>query len=236
MANMKSFQAALGASVAAHLIILLIFSMDILPKQKILGEIEVNYFKVKSKSLSIQKKSQELSQKDYDKIIPGQKLVLSKENRIPQKSVPAFEINQNEMFLKQKNSFLKPSINKIDFLKEKAIKISNVSMESNAKLPQNPVYLTYSNFVHERIRHSLYNRFSHVDDRGVVYLKFALNADGSLMEYYVINTKSQASDRLKQITIDGLKDASPFPPFPKELGSPVATFNVTVHFIEQENK
>lgn len=236
MTNMKSFQMALGVSVAIHLVILLIFSMNILPKQKILGEVKVNYFKINSKSLTLEKKSQGLSQKDFDKIIPGQQLILSKKNKIPEKGMAALEISQNEIFQKQKNSFLKPSINKIDFLKENAIKISPVSIESNTKLPQNPAYLTYSNFVHERIRHSLYNRFSRTGDRGVVYLKFALNADGSLIEYRVIDAKSQASDKLKQITLDGLKDASPFPPFPKELNSPVATFSVTVHFIEQENK
>jgi len=52
----------------------------------------------------------------------------------------------------------------------------------------------------------------------------------------VINEKSQASERLKRMAVEGLLDASPFPPLPKELDSPLAAFSVIIHFKEQQGE
>ncbi|OGX61068.1 MAG: hypothetical protein A2471_05075 [Omnitrophica WOR_2 bacterium RIFOXYC2_FULL_45_15] len=130
----------------------------------------------------------------------------------------------------------KPALGRIEFSRNAPIKLSEVEMESSLKLARKPAYLTYNNFLRERVRRCLYNKFSEVSDEGVVCLKFALKADGSLLEYRVIDEKSQASERLKRMAVEGLLDASPFPPLPKELDSPLATFSVIIHFIEQQGE
>lgn len=234
----SKFPLALGMSFLAHLSVFLSLSaLSIMPKQKILKEIEVNYLKIKSGSVPAAKKMPKdiVSADELDKIIPGQRLILSTKNKIPENRRASYEIDQNKLFLNSKNALQKPRIPKTEFLTPSRVKLSAVEMESSGKLPQAPAYLTYSNFLRERIRHSLYNKFSYIKDKGLVCLKFALDANGSLIEYHIILDKTNASDKLKQIAIVGLQDASPFPPLPKELNSPAATFSVLIHFIEQES-
>lgn len=224
MLNVNNLPLALGVSLLAHFSLFFSLStLNVFPKQGNLKEIKVNYFKIKSEGLTFEKKlaSDAVVKKNLDRITPGQRLILSSRNEIPERSITASGIGQKE-----------PA----KFTARDTIKLSTLELESSAKLVPNTAYLTYSNFLRERIRRSLYNKFSYINDRGTVCLRFAVNSNGSLLDYRIIEDKSSASDKLKRMAIDGLREASPFPGLPKELDSPVATFSVIVHFIDQENE
>ena len=224
MFSTTNLPAALAVSLLAHLSLLFSLSaLNVLPKAEILKEIKVNYFKPKSEARTFERKSADdvAIRKSLDRITPGQPLVLSSRNEIPESSLALSRIGQKE-----------PA----KFISGDTIKLSTVEMEFSAKLVPNTAYLTYSNFLRERIRRSLYNKFSDINDRGMVCLKFVLNSNGTLLEYRIIEDKTSASDKLQRMAINGLREASPFPPLPKELDSPVATFSVIVHFIDQENE
>lgn len=236
------FPAALGISALLHIALLLsLAALNILPAQKVLNQIEVNYLKLKPKAMlfdtsanlkrtpAIEKRiTEELTHRDFQKIVPGQRIILSDKNEIPETGT----------------LFQKPTVTKTEFLNPDAIKLSfgEGEMGASGKLHENPAYLTYNNTIRHSIWRSLTNKFLNINksyelkDKGLVYLKFALNRDGSLKEYRVIDEKSRAGDELKQIAIEGLLDAAPFESIPKELDSPALTFSLVIHFIREEDE
>ena len=237
MSENRNFPWALAISLSAHILILFSLSaLNILPKDKIIKEIEVNYLRIKPAVLD-KTQTKMKSRNNLDKLSLNQPLSLSAKNKFFEDSLPFSGARRDETLSMSRENSQKPVLSKIEFGSPYApIKLSEVRMESSLKLAQNPAYLTYNNFLRERIRRCLYNKFSEVSDEGVVCLKFALKSDGSLLEYRVIDEKSRASERLKRMAVEGLLDASPFPPLPKELDSPLATFSVIIHFIEQQGE
>lgn len=236
MSENRNFPWALAVSLSAHILILFCLSaLNILPKDKIIKEIEVNYLRIKPAVLE-KTPAKNKSWNNLDKLSLNQPLALSAKNKFSEDSLPFSGARRDEMPAMFPVAMQKPILGKIEFSRNAPIKLSEVEMESSFKLAQKPAYLTYNNFLRERIRRCLYNKFSEVSDEGVVCLKFALKADGSLLEYRVIDEKSRASERLKRVAVEGLQDASPFPPLPKELNSPLATFSVIIHFIEQQGE
>lgn len=263
MRRATRFPAALGMSALLHIAILLsLVALNILPaQQNVLRQIEVNYLQLKPRAIlfdtstnpgrsqTVQKRIEaEVTHRDFQKIVPGQRIILSDKNEIPQRGVPAYRIEKDELFIKSKNVFQKPAMTKTEFLNHDAIKLSfgfaegEGKMGSLSKLHENPAYLTYNNTIRHSIWRALTNKFFNINKsyelkaQGLVYLKFALNRNGSLKEYQVIDEKSRASDELKQIAIEGLLAASPFESAPKELDSPGLTFSLVIHFIREEDE
>mgnify|MGYP001558643426 CR=1 FL=1 len=236
MSENRNFPWALALSLSAHILVLFSLSaLNILPKDKIIKEIEVNYLRIKPAVLEKTRPKMK-SRDNLDKLSLSQPLSLSARNKFSEDSLPFSGARRDKMPAMSPETPQKPVLGKIEFSPHAPINLSDVRMESSLKLAQNPVYLTYNNFLRERIRRCLYNKFSEVSDEGVVCLKFALKADGALLEYRVIDEKSQASERLKRMAVEGLRDASPFPPLPKELDLSLATFSVIIHFIEQQGE
>lgn len=240
------FPAALGISALLHTaIILSLAALNIFPAQKVLNQIEINYLKLSPRAIlfdasanpgrsqAIQKRiEKELTHRDFQKIVPGQRIILSDKNEVPETGV----------------LFKKPTVTKSEFLNPDAIKLSfgqtegEGEMGSLSKPHENSAYLTYSNTIRYSIWRSLTNKFFNINKsyelktQGLVYLRFGLNRNGSLKEYQVIDEKSNASDELKQIAIEGLLDASPFEYAPKELDSSALTFSLVIHFIREEDE
>lgn len=234
------FPAALGISALLHIALLLsLVALNILPAENVLRRIEVNYLKLKPKALLLdasagpkpsravrRRLGRELTHRDFQKIVPGQRIILSDKNEVPGAGI----------------LFQKPAAAKSEFLNPDAIKLSFGEGETGSlsKLHENPAYLTYNNTIRYSIWRSLTNKFFNLNKsyelkaQGLVYLKFALNSNGSLKEYQVIDEKSRASDELKQIAAEGLLAASPFESAPKELDSQALTFSLVIHFIREE--
>lgn len=230
----KSSSLAWGLSLTLHIVFLGILStFNALPEHRASKEMTLTYFKVNSKSLSLKKEMPVGTPlKGNDLTALGQRLILSDRNNIPAKKAFVYENARKESLLKPENYLQKPNIQRAEFIDKNALKLPHVEMEPFYKQSQSPAYLTYSNYLHERYRHCLYARYSDTIENGLVSLKFALNADGSLAEYRVIDEKSDASDLLKRIATGALGDAAPFPPLPKELGASVLTFKVSIHFAQ----
>jgi TonB family protein len=63
-----------------------------------------------------------------------------------------------------------------------------------------------------------------------VYLSFIISTEGYLREVRLVEEKSSFSPYLREIALRSIKEASPFPDFPKELDYPQLTFNVVISF------
>lgn len=239
MHNSSNFPIALSVSLVIHLsLIFSLSALGIIPNQAPLNEIEINYYPTKSKSALIEEKTpRDITQKNLDAIKPNEPIILSHGNKIPENGISAPTADMQELFLRAKDFSQKPSLPKTEFLVKNTIKLSPaLDPGSSGKLSQAPAYLTYGNYVRERIRRCLYSRFSRIDDKGVVALRFSILTDGSLSDSLIIDEKSSSSSRLKQIALDGLKDASPFPRVPEELNGQDVTYTVFIHFIYQDGE
>jgi len=93
----------------------------------------------------------------------------------------------------------------------------------------NPSYISYYQIVREKIRRSAYQNYTH-NETGEVYVSFIISNDGYIKDVRLAQEKTKASDYLKNIALKSIRDASPFPNFPKELDYPQLSFNIIISF------
>ncbi len=229
MKKEDSFNKALAFSIIIHVSILLPLSIiNFSEKQKKQNnKIEVNYVKVTQTNTASDRK---ISQEDLEKIGLRNRLILAEEEKIPSAGAKE-ETIQSDILAGTKDLPQKPNLYKTQFSPRNDIKLSLLETSKS----QNPIYLNYQNFIRENLRRFLYNKYSDIPQRGEVYLTFILNANGSVKQAQVIEDKSTASADLRKIVIESLYDASPFPPLPAALNTPILSFSVTVHFKERQN-
>ncbi|MCX5693926.1 MAG: energy transducer TonB [Candidatus Omnitrophica bacterium] len=134
-------------------------------------------------------------------------LVLDKQNQKPAGfSKPAF-INSEVMAIKKKITL-------------PAIEMSKIN---------NPSYISYYQIVREKIRRSAYQNYTH-SVTGEVYVSFIISNDGVVKDVRFVEEKTTVNDYLKNIALRSIRDASPFPNFPKELDYPQLSFNIIISF------
>ncbi len=144
------------------------------------------------------------------------------------KSPPPYIENRKD-FLKE--AFKKESKVKVVPPAIKDIKSVLIKDEMNSiklRLPS-PSYMEYYKLIREKIRLKAYQNYN-LTEEGSVYLTFAVDSSGNILEVKVLDDKSLASYQLKEIAFLSIKEASPFPPFPKELNFPLLTFNILITF------
>ena len=93
----------------------------------------------------------------------------------------------------------------------------------------NPSYVSYYQIVREKIRRAAYQNYTHTDT-GEVYVTFVISNDGYLKASRLVEEKTTAAAYLHDIALKSVKEASPFPNFPKELDYPELSFNVVISF------
>ncbi len=107
-------------------------------------------------------------------------------------------------------------------------KVSLPEFKSDSKI-SNPKYNNYYQIVRDKIRKCAYDNYQHYET-GEVYLVFVVLGDGSLKDAKIIEEKTRAERYLREIALESIKDASPYPRFPDELAYPELTFNVIISF------
>ncbi len=139
---------------------------------------------------------------------------------------------REEMFRKARPLSLKaPSANKPALANDDVIAI-----KKKISLPpvdqdkiDNPSYISYYQLVREKIKRAAYQNYSRVDT-GNVFISFVISNDGYLKNLILNDEKSSLNNYLKEIAVRSVKDASPFPNFPKDLDYPQLSFNVIISF------
>ena len=120
----------------------------------------------------------------------------------------------------------KPSVVKPDtiFVKKK-ITLPPIDLDKNSS----PTYLSYYQIVREKIRRASYQNYTRTEE-GEVYLSFVVTSTGALTEVRLVEEKTTPNNYLRDTALISIKDASPFPKFPKELDYPQLSFNVVISF------
>jgi len=203
-----TFKIALLISLLTHG--LLFFS---LPRIKIptfpkkLDKIEVTYLEPKTQVSLPEKKPPK------EKLLDEDKPILSS-NILPK-----------DIFKPETAELKPPELSKIEEVAPKPkINLGQVMPEIKS-----PGYLNYYQIIRERIRKCAYRNFVRLRS-GEVYLSFVVSSDGQLKAVRLIEEKSSPDSYLRQISIQSIKEAAPFPQFPKELNYPELSFNIIISF------
>ena len=225
MFSNRPFLIAFLLSVITHGIILFQnpnLNLNIFPGDKKEQKLEVSYLKPPQET------------KEYPKpAAPKREPFLRLSSKITAAKInpPPF-IDRESIFQKSKESiakeyaFTKPAFTKPDIIAiKKKITLPPIDLDKI----DNPSYINYYQIVREKIRRAAYQNYTRTEV-GEVYLSFLIFSDGSLRAVQVIEERSSPSAYLKEIASRSIKEASPFPDFPKDLDYPQLSFNVVISF------
>ncbi len=224
MASDKIFRVTLLISVIVHTAILLQNpDLDLFPSIKKGEKIEVSYVKIREQQKKIPKSARH--QKNLDLTRPG---------KITLKNVlPPVTAEKENIFNKNRDFFTR---NVPSLVKPTAIKPDVIAVKKKITLPpvdidkiNNPSYINYYQLIREKIRRAAYQNYTRTET-GEVYLSFIVYANGQIKETKLLEDKSSANPYLRQVALQSVRDASPFPYFPKELDYPQLSFNVIISF------
>lgn len=236
MFSQRPLLTAIIISIIVHGIILLqIPALRFASRQAKLGQVEITYIENK-------KAAARLAGPAGNKAgLKGRQEPLMKLPSVitasaPKVVVPSPFIDKQELFNEKRdvNSrqegriFTKPALLKPDISAVKKKITLSPPQESLDKI-NSPSYIGYFQLTRERVKRILYQRYTYTE-QGEVYLSFIVANDGSIKEIRVNEEKSSNSPYLREIAIASVKEASPFPAFPKDLEYPELSFNVIVSF------
>jgi TonB family protein len=235
MLSQRPLLTAVTVSIFVHGIILLqIPSLRFISRQDSLEQVEIKYVENK-------KEAPDLPARAPTK--PGAKSRQEPLLKLPSiitasatKLAPSPFLDKQEVFNKKMDIsgrqggrvFTKPVLSKPDLgIAKKKITLAPPA-ESLNKI-NSPSYIGYFQLTREKVKRILYQRYTYTEE-GEVYLSFIVANDGSIRDVRVNEDRSSSSPYLREIAIASVKEASPFPAFPKDLEYPELSFNVIVSF------
>jgi len=220
MSENRAFKFALLASILFHSVFFLtVPEMPFMPTRRSLEKIKITYYKIKEepekKKISSRKKKPIV--RKLPKVTKEQ--VLKPPKDLAKKSRKAKREKRTTVALEK--------------VKEK--KFETVVKEEKDKRKK-ATYINYYRAVRERIRKHADRNYPKNRDlgEGEVFLNFIVSSSGELLQVRVVNRKSVKNPELREIAIDSVRDASPFPPFPKGMSQYRITFNLIISFEPEE--
>lgn len=99
-----------------------------------------------------------------------------------------------------------------------------------ARIRSSKDYINYFQLLREKIRQKLRSNYMDYQNEGDISLAFVLNSNGSLSTVEVDSKSSSQDMTLKSIAVESVKEAAPFPSFPKALSYPRMSFNLDISF------
>lgn len=223
MTSNKVFQIALLFSALAHGVLFFQSgNLHFLVSTKKENKVEISY--IKNEPLPRERQKNILHRREPLAKFPA-KITLQDNKRIPsvEKEQP-FRRKSGEAIAEAnlpKPVFTKPDIISV----KKKITLPPVDMDKI----DNPSYVSYYQIVREKIKRAAYQYYGR-SETGEVYLTFVISMAGMLKEARLIEEKSAQNSYLREVAMRSIREASPFPDFPKELDYPQLSFNVIISF------
>ena len=187
-------------------------------------------------STLVKKKKIEVSYRSPPKEDPQPKLRKDKPVDKPAKEEKLSLHDSLSSVVLVKEHIAKPDALKIYERIPEKVRSFNAAAKKSVSVPalqsekiNNPTYANYYSLVRGRIKQRAYFNYSEYY-AGEVYLTFILTNDGSLKEVQILEDKTTGGQYLRTIGLKSVKEATPFPVFPKELHYPELTFNVVISF------
>jgi protein TonB len=97
----------------------------------------------------------------------------------------------------------------------------------------NPVLLSYFSAIREQIQQTANRQawLTGTSTEGLVYVTFILSATGAIREVQIVTNRSAASAALRDVAVQIVKTAAPFPPFPPSVTEATKTIVVPLEFL-----
>ena len=224
MFSNRIFQIAFLISLLTHGVILFQNSnLTLFPRNKKEQNLEVVYLRNPRETKEFQKNA--ISKKEAPLKLP---LKITADKRVPPPFIDKESIFKGRSAISQQRdtSFTKPAFIKTDIIAiKKKITLPPIDIDKI----NNPSYISYYQIIREKIKRAAYQNYTR-SEVGEVCFSFIISNDGYLKEVRLKEEKSSSSPYLRQIALRSIKDASPFPNFPKELDYPQLSFNVVISF------
>lgn len=225
---------AITLSVFAHGIILFqVPALRFIPRQPKPLEVEIKYVESKKSenNVSAPKNSKPALRAIREPLMRLPSVVTA----APVKTAPSPFTDRQELPGKDRAAnrqggriFTKPVLFKPDIGVSRK-KITLAPPRENLNKINSPSYIGYFQLAREKVKRILYQRYTYTQE-GEVYVSFIVGNDGIIKNVRINEEMSSKSPYLREIAIASVKEASPFPIFPKELEYPELSFNVVVSF------
>lgn len=214
----RIFKYALIFSLIFHatLIIEWPFLGRLFPRQDKYKSIEITYLKIREPQP--QPPKSESFPKTYEalpKLQQPTKMVSSEKPKGAQSAAPSQEKSKISSETK-KSEVSQPLIQREEGL-------TSIDLKGQQTVPP-----SYAQAVRNKIKERLNS--AKPDLEGNVFVRFVIASDGELRELNIIDEKSTRNGLLRELVFESIKDAAPFPGFPREFASPEVTFTCQILF------
>ena len=214
MSSNKSFQVAILVSVAIHSVFFLgIPRLPFLPSRHSPENLKITYYKIEERKERTEEKKESIIEK------------------LPQ--VKKEEILKPAKAVTKKAKKVTPEAKRVTIAKElkEERKFETVIQEEKDDAKK-ATYISYYRAVREKIRQYADRKYPRNRNlrEGEVFLSFVVASSGELLQIRIVDKKSVNSALLRNIAINSIRDASPFPPFPRGMSQYQITFNVIISF------
>ena len=230
----KSFQLAVLISMLLHFAIFISAPyVGVLPQKEHFEPIKVTYFKEKIKEKELPKKL--VGQKPESQLLPPMLPEALPEVRKEDMLNPPLEpqpLVKPEQVRKEN-----PTVETIGpgrtraVIQDKGKKFEAVVNEETDS-GKKATYIGYYRLVREKIRY--YADRNYIKEgsasQGEVFLSFVVTSKGELIRIMIMDNRSARDLLLRDIAINSVRDASPFPVFPQGMNQYQITFNVIISF------
>ena len=217
MPDNKTFKFAVLVSILIHSVILFSLPhMPFAPSRRSLEKIKVVYYKLQEKP---ERKDKLISSKNEPRI---EKLPEVKKEDMLKPAKP-FSEEKKEGLADVKQ------VKAVEKAKEKRFEaIVNEEKDEYRKAS----YISYYRAVREKIKQLADAHYSKNKNlrEGEVFLSFIVASSGELLQLSVVEEKSIDDNRLRDIALRSIQDASPFPRFPEGMNQYQIAFNVIIAF------
>jgi len=237
----KSFQLAVLVSVLLHFTVFLSAPyMGVLPKKQPFEPIKVAYLKVKEKELPTKKLVGRKSESSHHQVLPPiapEALPEVRKDDITD-PLPVFELlpqaaSKQEQIRKEEPTVetISPDSSGRAIIRGKGDKFETV-VNNEKDNGRKATYISYYRSVREKIRYYADKNYIKEGNasQGEIFLSFVITSRGELLHIMIIDAKSAEDLLLRNLAINSIRDASPFPIFPQDMTQHQITFNVVISF------
>lgn len=229
MYDNKSLQIAFLASILLHFAVFLSAPyVGALPKRQPISPIKVSYFKVKERPEKLV--GQKPKSQIFPTVAPEALPEVKKEDIINQPLQPKPAAKQEQVKKEE------PRVETIGdrggaVIDGKGKKFEAVVDEEKDN-SRKATYIGYYRSVREKIRYYADRNYLKEGSaaQGEVFISFTVASSGELLHIMVIDKRSAEDPLLRDIAINSIRDAAPFPGFPQGMNQYQITFNVVISF------
>lgn len=232
----KFFRKAIIFSVGVHGVILLTApDFGLLSIQKKAKEVEITYVRAKQELKKTLRNAPrpvvqgDITLPDVPTKLTGQHLPPPQYAQSPEVAQAKQNILRPVKEMPRGGGFAKPAFSKPDFVVvKKKVTLPSINLNNLDKI-NNPTYVSYYQVVREKIRRAAYQNYGKTEE-GEVYLSFIISSDGGIRDIRLVDEKSSGNSYLRETALRSIRDAAPFPAFPKDLDYPELSFNIVISF------